>query len=155
MVTLNTHPGSHGSSHEHVGVDFGLDVASASRDAAVTAPASPWCVHILNSRPPSRRSIMSLSHFLKFRERRLCTPICSFMKYASPASYYGARFFSLHHFWFTIYRLAPTTRKSDMENPATSRRTSWTEAVNRMQKLWTLIMTVPVVIIPWVTQIRQ
>jgi len=85
---------------------------------------------------------------LLFRERRLCTPICLFMKYASSSSYYGARFFGLHHFWFTIYRLGPTAHDSDMETAATSRRTSWIEAVNRMQKVWALIMTVPIIIIP-------
>jgi len=82
-----------------------------------------------------------------FRER-LRAFICASLKYASPSTFYGARFLSLHHFWFSIYSLAPTARDSDMENAATSRRTSWTEAINRMQKVWTLIMTVPIVIIP-------
>jgi len=75
---------------------------------------------------------------------RLHAFICLFLTYA----YYGVRLLGLHHFWFSIYSLAPTARDSDMENAATSRRTSWTEAINRMQKIWTLIMTVPVVIIP-------
>ena len=74
--------------------------------------------------------------------------ICLFLKYTSLFSYYGARFLSFHHFWFTIYRLGPAARDSDMEIAATSHHTSWAEAVNRMQKIWTSIMTVPVVIIP-------
>jgi len=151
MVTQNTHPGSHGSNHEHIDVEFDSDAASASHGAVVTAPASPWCVHHTQFTPSALNYVAFLLSL--FRERRLCTLICFFLKYASSSSYYGARFFSLHHFWFTIYRLAPTARDSDMENAGASHRISWTEAVNRMQKVWTLTMTVPIVIIPLVIQI--
>jgi len=61
MATLHTHPGSNSGIHGHVDVEFGSDVASASRDAAVTAITSPWCVRILNSR--SQRSKLLLSRF--------------------------------------------------------------------------------------------
>ena len=61
MATLHTHPGSNSGTHGHVDVEFGSDVASASRHTAATAPVSRWCVRILNSR--SRRSKSLLSHF--------------------------------------------------------------------------------------------
>ena len=61
MATLHTYPGSNSGTHGHVDFEFGSDVASASRDPAVTAIASPWCVRILNSRSQCSKSL--LSHF--------------------------------------------------------------------------------------------
>ena len=64
MATLHTNTGSNSGIHGHVDVEFGLDVASASRDPAVTAIASPWYVHILNSRSQHSKSLLYHFYYL-------------------------------------------------------------------------------------------
>jgi len=54
---------------------------------------------------------------------------------------YATRFLDLHHIWFNVYRLIPDA-SSGLENAPISRRSYWTETVQRMKRVWTLIIMV-------------
>ena len=77
-----------------------------------------------------------------------CLLVHLVLTFATSAFCFAANFFSLHHLWFTVYRLSPGARDSDLEDANSSRRVCWTEALQRMRKIWTLSMTVCVVVAP-------
>jgi len=62
-----------------------------------------------------------------------------FLEYISVAYYYSTRYLTLHRIWSGIYRLN-NARNSDLENAPTSRRLCWTETIQKMTRIWTLII---------------
>ena len=77
-------------------------------------------------RIPPRPSSVSLTQILS--------------RYTLAVFYYSAGFLCLHRIWFNVYCLVPDVNDSDLENAPTSGRLCWTETVQKMKRVWTLII---------------
>ena len=108
---------------------------------------SPVCVHYLTPRTGV------FAYFYPHRTPQLVAPVPSpgpIKTCISTGIYYSTYYFSLHHVWFCIYRLTPDAdarSDPDLENAPSTSRHCWTETVQRMTSVWTLIITVSTVVV--------
>ena len=77
------------------------------------------------------------------------SPIQMFLKCTLAVFCYSIRLLSLHRVWFSAYHLTWDEDNSDLENPPTSRRSRWIETLQKMKRVWTLIIMVSSLIITW------
>ena len=91
----------------------------------VRLPRRPYQLLIFHRNPPQTTSVSPIQMFLK----RALTVFCCV-----------TRILSLQGIWFRVYRQDPDVCDMDLENAPTSRRTNWTETIQKMKRVWTLIV---------------
>ena len=83
----------------------------------------------------------------------LTSPMQMVLSYMLTTFYYATRFLGLHRIWFNVYRFILDARSSDLESAPTSRRSCWTETVQKMKRVWTIIIMASSLIITWVLKL--
>jgi len=81
-------------------------------------------------------------YFDRIPPQLMPSPIDMSLEYISVVFYYSTRHLNLHRIWFGVYQLNPNVNNSDLEIAPTSRRRCWTETIQRMSRVWTLIIMV-------------
>jgi len=116
------------------------------RSDVVSVPGSSVCVGL-----PHEREQGYWFPFHRISPRPVSTwPVQKLLRYMLAIFYYATCSLGLHRIWFSIYQLIPNERSSDLENAPTSRRSRWTETVQKMKRVWTLIIMVSSLLITWV-----
>jgi len=116
---------------------------------AVSVPRSSACVSL-----PNEREQGYWFPFHRIPPRPTSTwPVHIFLRYILAIFYYATCSLDLRHVWFSIYQLIPNGRSSDLENAPTSRRSRWTKTVQKMKRVWTLIIMISSFLIMWVLMV--
>ena len=77
-------------------------------------------------------------------------PIQMFLRCALAGFCYSTRILSLQGIWTSFHSQDPDVYDMDLENAPISRRTNWTETIQKMKRFWTLIAKASSLIITWV-----
>ena len=118
---------------------------------AISVPGSSVCVSL-----PHEREQGYWLPFHRISPRPASTwPVQIFLRYTLAIFYYATCSIGLHRIWFSIYQSIPNGRSSDLENAPTSRRSCWTETVQKMKRAWTLIIMVSSLLITWVVMFTK
>ena len=104
--------------------------------------------------PPASQNVrnvtdFSLFSFYRTTPRQISTsPTQIFLRSTLVIFYYSTRFLGLHSVWVSAYRSIPA-RPSYLEDAANSRRSCWTGTLQKMNRVWTLVIMISSLVITW------
>jgi len=70
------------------------------------------------------------------------SPIQIFLRCTLAVFHYSTCFLGLYRIWFNAYQLIPDAHDFDLATAPTSYRSYWTETVQKMKMVWTLIFMI-------------
>jgi len=107
--------------------------ASSRPYVCVCLPRQAYQLLIFHRHPPQATSVSPIQMFFR-------CPLAAFC--------YLTRILSLQGIWTSFHSQDPDVYGMDSENASTSRRSSWTETIQKMKRFWTWIATASSIIIP-------